>query len=105
MNEELAIKISNALNGVCPAFERRSDGGSCEWHKCKCKVDGGACTCVWHRTDRCKAGTWEHLAFAKKHNEKRIAKQNKVLEKVRQVINQKNNEFEPIKNRWSMLDL
>jgi len=102
MNEPLAVRISNALKDVCPAFNR-SGRGPCEWHKCRCEATGGACTCVWHHSDRCTAGTWEHLTFARTYNEERIAKRDKVLTEVRQVMNKTKNE--PVESRSQILDL
>ncbi len=102
MNNPLAIRISNALDGVCPAFERKGSGPQ-EWHNCKCKGTGGSCKCVWHCKDHCEAGTWAHLEFAKGYNEEKRAKRNKVFTEVRQVMNKTKNE--PVESRSQILDL
>jgi hypothetical protein len=102
--EKLAIKISNTLFGLCPSFSR-SGSGPMEWHRCKCGINGSACTCVWHHRDTCVAGKWEKLAFAEKHNQEKDAKMIQDLAKVREAMNKNNSEFEGVDDRFEILDL
>lgn len=71
-----AQRIAEILAKRCPAFSYDKDCGLTVWHCCYCKAQTSGknfdnltpCTCVWHQTDTCIAGTWPQLAFI---NEKR----------------------------------
>jgi hypothetical protein len=103
-HEALSKKISEALQGVCPALIV-SGSGPREWHRCSCKVTGGSCTCVWHVMDRCKYGTWKHLEFAKEYNDARQDGMKEAARKVQQAMSNISGDNEKIESRTDILDI
>jgi hypothetical protein len=63
-NEILAEKIKDVLIKICPAF-RWEGSQTAVWHGAKClaKGENESCTCVWHISNTCIAGTWKELGF------------------------------------------
>jgi len=96
--EEISIKISKTLNGLCPSFTKKENSAA-EWHKCDCKITENSCECVWHITDTCLAGTWEELSFIEKY----INEKEKLLIRTKKAII--NKEPEIINSRFEILDI
>lgn len=103
--EEIAIKIGKTLSDLCPSFIRDRDKGAIEWHKCNCKINNDPCSCVWHITDTCVAGTWVKLSFINDYKDKKEVSQNKMLSEVRKVINNSNTKKQGIESRFDLMDL
>ena len=89
MNEEkeqMAIKISKVLNGLCPAFSI-GESSALIWQRSNCSVNSsGSCTCVWHLESDCEAGKWSQLAFIDGFVSAEEQAKNSMLIKVQQVI-------------------
>ena len=88
-----AEKIAKILNEHCPAFRREHGAGAATWHECKCLAQCShdvnsieSCTCVWHQTDTCVAGTWPQLAFVSEQKNQQRKRVDGYLEQAKKAI-------------------
>lgn len=79
--EQLAKKISEKLNGLCPAFSD-SNAQTRVWHGCHCGVTDNNCVCVHQLTSECSGGKWKQLSFVDKYHEVEKKKSNILLDAV-----------------------